>query len=94
MNKQLQQKLEELLTLAKSQGVSIVGLVDSPNTERCHIFKSIEIDSKQGIRNLDQVMMKQQCSRALDGCQSCHVDSSKVSEDSLALLFSELQQKH
>ncbi|MCW8345114.1 hypothetical protein MD535_03605 [Vibrio sp. ZSDZ65] len=92
MNEQLQQKLEELLVLAKSQGVSIVGLVDAPNADRCHIFKSIEAESKAGIRNLDQIMMRQVCSGATDGCGSCHMESSKVSQESLALLFSELQQ--
>ena len=92
MNEQLQQKLEELLILAKSQGVSIVGLVDAPNTDRCHIFKSIESDSRAGTRNLDQIMMSQACSGREGGCDSCHMESSKVSQESLALLFSELQQ--
>ncbi|GAL18942.1 hypothetical protein JCM19235_2365 [Vibrio maritimus] len=56
-------KLEELLLLAKSQGVSIVGVVDIPGTEECHIFKNIEADCKAGTRNLDSVLMSQHCTQ-------------------------------
>ncbi|USD58768.1 MULTISPECIES: hypothetical protein [Vibrio] len=90
MNEQLQQKLEELLLLAKSQGVSIVGVVDIPGAEECHIFKNIEADCKAGTRNLDSVLMSQHCTQGQKNCQSCHLSKSGISDDGLALLFTEL----
>ncbi|MCY9853345.1 hypothetical protein [Vibrio mediterranei] len=91
MNEELQQKIEELLTLAKMQGVSIVGLVDNPDSNKCHVFKSIEQTSKQGTRNLDDIMMRQVCKGESSDCSSCHMKSPSVSDDGLAQLFSELQ---
>ncbi|CAH0526123.1 hypothetical protein [Vibrio hippocampi] len=92
MNAQLQSKIEELLVLAKSQGVSIVGLVDIPGNNVCHVFKSIEPDCKQGTRNLDNVMMRQLCTGDSDSCKTCHMGKSTVSENGLALLAAELNE--
>lgn len=91
MNKELQQKIEELLALARLQGVSILGLVDSPDSDRCHVFRTLEMNSKQGTRNLDDILMRQACSGTESDCSQCHVNKPQVSDDGLAQLFSELQ---
>lgn len=73
MNSELKAKIEELLLLAKSQGVSIAGLVDTPSEGSCHIFKSLEVDSKAGIRHLYEIMTEQPCSQDKKCCKSCHL---------------------
>ncbi|MGR5295983.1 hypothetical protein ACPV5U_11455 [Vibrio mediterranei] len=92
MNQELKQKIEELLVLARMQGVSIVGLADIPNSDKCHVFKTIEHDCKQGTRNLDDIMMRQMCDGKPSNCSTCHKTTPVISDDGFAQLFSELQQ--
>ena len=91
MNQELKQKIEELLVLAKSQGVSIVGLADLSNEDTCHIFRSVEHYCKQGTRNLEDILMSQSCDGKRNNCATCHNKKPMFSDDSLAQLFSELQ---
>ncbi|WP_112480176.1 hypothetical protein [Vibrio variabilis] len=93
MNTELKQKIEELLLLAKSQGVSIIGVVDTPGSDDCRIFKSIEVDCKAGTRNLDSLLMGQHCKADKACCQSCNLAKPRVSDDGLAMLFSELREE-
>lgn len=90
MNEQLQRKIEELLVLAKLQGVSIVGLVDIPGAKVCNVFKTVEPECKQGTKNLNDIMMQQVCTGDNSGCKNCHVNKSDISEEGLALLAAEL----
>lgn len=93
MNTELKQKIEELLTLAKSQGVSIIGVVDTPGNDDCRIFKSIELDCKAGTRNLDSLLMRQHCQMDKSSCETCNVAKPKFSDEGLAILFSELHEQ-
>lgn len=91
MNAELKQKIEELLLLAKSQGVSIIGVVDAPSSDDCRIFKSIELECKAGTRNLDSLLMGQHCKTDKACCKTCNLAKPRVSDDGLAMLFFELR---
>lgn len=93
MNTELKQKIEEVLLLAKSQGVSIIGVVDSPESNDCRIFKSLELDCKEGTRNLDSLLMGQHCKMDKECCKTCNLAKPRVSDDGLAILFSELREE-
>ncbi|MFC5077454.1 hypothetical protein VTH8203_01227 [Vibrio thalassae] len=91
MDQELKQKIEELLVLAKLQGVSIVGLADLSNEDTCHIFRTVEHDCKQGTRNLEDILIRQSCDGNRSNCATCHKTKPMFSDDGLAQLFAELQ---
>ncbi|OIN28662.1 hypothetical protein AWH66_2021670 [Vibrio barjaei] len=72
MSAELRRKIEELLMIAKQEGVSILGLVDSADEAQCQIFRSIELNSRQGIRALDDIVMRQKCLADGSACDTCH----------------------
>lgn len=77
MSAELRSKIEELLMIAKREGVSILGLVDSADEAQCQIFRSIELDSRQGIRALDDIVMRQRCADDGSACGTCHQPCTK-----------------
>ncbi|MDA9556532.1 hypothetical protein N9R79_03380 [Vibrio sp.] len=70
---EVEQKVQELLELAKKHDISVLGVIDTHDTAQCNIFKRIGLMSKPGIRNLNEVVMSQQCSGDLKDCHQCHM---------------------
>ncbi|MFA0086576.1 hypothetical protein ACE1OE_19425 [Vibrio sp. E150_011] len=73
MNIELRRTIEQLLVIASREGVSIIGLVDSPEDTQCQIIRAIQIDCKPETRAVDEVLIGQHCSGDLKHCETCHL---------------------